>query len=38
VALFKPLFEGGGGRIDFEKFSLHLDLLVLRIMRCVNTK
>jgi hypothetical protein len=37
VALFKPLFEGGG-RIDCEKFSLHLDLLVLRIMRCVNTK
>jgi hypothetical protein len=32
---FKPHFEGG---IDCKKFSLHLNLLVLRIMHCVNVK
>jgi hypothetical protein len=35
VALFKPHFKGG---IDCEKFSLHLNLLVFRIMCCVNAK
>jgi hypothetical protein len=32
--LFKLHFRGE----DCEKFSLHLDFLVLRIMHCINTK
>jgi hypothetical protein len=32
--LFKPHFE----LEDWEKFFIHLDLLILRIMCCVNTR